>query len=89
MKEAIMCKDIHEIHFPSEESLSTDTLSDTTSCELSNSDLPPSTPNTSSSSPHGSPIALSVGSPPPSIASQSSSLPPIQPSTSNSVDSGP
>ena len=81
-----MCNDIHKIHFPSEESLSTNTISDTTSYELSNTDLPPSTPSTSSSSPHGTPIALSVVSTPPSITPQSSSIPPIQPSTSNSVD---
>ena len=86
MKEAIMCKDIHEIDFPSQESLSTNTISDTTSFELSNTDLPHSTPITSSSSSHGTPVALSVVSPHPSITPQSSSLPPIQPSTSNSVD---
>ena len=46
MKEAIMCKDIHEIDFPSQEILSTNTISDTTSFELSNTDLPHSTPST-------------------------------------------
>ena len=51
MKEAILCKDIHELPLPSEECLTTDTLSDITSCELNITDSTPPSPNTSTSSP--------------------------------------
>ena len=94
MKEAILCKDIHDLHLPSEESIPTDTLSDITSCELNITDSPHPSPGASTSSPKGTTLPrMAVSSPhnvshPTTIApySPSSSSPPqIQSSKSNSA----
>ena len=93
IKEAILCKDIHELPLPSEECIPKNTLSDITSCELNITDSPPPSPGASTCSPKGNTLLLMAVSPPYNVShptsiappSPSSSPPQIQSAKSNSA----